>query len=50
MCYGIDCNIVDVANQLFFAYRGIVPELRVFVSPLTEVTRASDFIRALEEK
>ena len=50
MRHEIGCNIVDVTNQLFFAYRGIAPELRVFISPLTEATRASDFIHALEEK
>ncbi len=50
MRHGIGCNIVDVANQLSFTYRGIAPELRVFVSPPTESTRAADFIRALEEK
>ncbi len=50
MRHGIGYNIVDVANQLFFAYRGIAPKLRVFVSPPTESTKASDFIRALEKK
>ncbi|MCJ1348712.1 hypothetical protein MMC31_006945, partial [Peltigera leucophlebia] len=50
MRHGIGCNIVDVANQLSFAYRGIAPELRVFVSPPTESTKVADFIRALEEK
>ena len=50
MRHGIGCNIVDVANQLSFAYRGLAPELRVFVSPPTESTKAADFIRALEEK
>lgn len=50
MRHGIGCNIVDVSNQLSFAYRGIAPELRVFVSPPTEVTKASNFICALEEK
>ena len=50
MWHGIGCNIVDVANQLSFAYRGIAPELRIFVSPPTESTRAAEFIRALEEK
>ena len=33
-----------------FAYQGIAPELRVFVSPPTESTKAADFICALEEK
>ena len=50
MRHGIRCNIVDVANQLSFAYRGLAPELRVFVSPPTESTKAADFICALEEK
>ena len=50
MRHGIGCNIIDVANQLSFAYRGIAPELRLFVSPPTELTKAADFIRALEEK
>ena len=50
MRHGIGCNIVDVANQLSFAYRGLAPELRVFVSPPTESTKAADFIRTLEEK
>ena len=50
MQHGIGCNIVDVANQLSFAYRGLAPELWVFVSPSTESTKAADFICALEEK
>lgn len=50
MRYGIRCNIIDVANQLSFAYRGLAPELRVFVSPPTESTKAADFICVLEEK
>ena len=50
MRHGIGCNIVDVANQLSFAYRGLAPELRVFISPPTELTKAADFIRALKEK
>ena len=50
MRHGIGCNIVDVANQLSFAYRGLAPELRVFVSPPTESTKAADFICTLEEK
>ena len=47
---GIGCNIVDVANQLSFAYRGITPKLKVFVSPPTKSTKASDFIRTFKEK
>ena len=50
MRHGIGCNIIDVANQLSFAYRGLAPELRVFISPLTESTKVADFICALEEK
>lgn len=33
ICRGIGCNIVDIANQLSFTYRGIAPELRVYVLP-----------------
>lgn len=50
MCHSIGYNIVNMANQLFFAYRGTAPELRVFILPPTESTRAANFIRALEEK
>lgn len=50
MRHGIGCNIVDVANQLFFAYRDIAPELRIFISPPIESTRAADFIHAFKEK
>lgn len=50
MRHGIGYNIVDVASQLSFAYRGIAPELQVFVLPPTKSAKAADFIRALEEK
>ena len=50
MRHGISCNIDDVANQLSFAYRDIVPKLRVFISSPIEFTRAADFICALKEK
>lgn len=50
MRYGIECNIIDVANQLSFAYQGIALELWVFVSPPTELTKAANFIHVLEEK
>ena len=50
MQYGIGCNIIDVANQLFFAYQGLAPELWVFVSSPNKSTKAADFIRTLEEK
>lgn len=48
--YNIRYNIIDVANQLSFAYRGLALKLQVFVSPSTESTKAADFIYALEEK
>lgn len=47
---GIGCNIVDVANQLSFAYRGLAPKFRVLVLPPTELTKAADFIRTFKEK
>lgn len=50
MRHGIGCNIVDVANQLSFAYCGIAPELQVFVFLPTKTIKAFDLIRALEEK
>lgn len=50
MRHGIGCNIIDMANQLSFAYRSLAPELQVFVMPLTESTKAFDFIHALKEK
>lgn len=50
MRHSIGCNIVDMANQLSFAYRSIAPELRVFVLPPIKFPRPADFIRALEEK
>ena len=33
MRHGIGCNIIDIANQLSFACRGLAPELQVFVMP-----------------
>ena len=50
MQLGIKCNIVNIANQLFFAYLGIAPELWVFVLPPTNLTKAANFIRTLEKK
>lgn len=50
MRHSIECKIVNIANQLSFAYRSLAPELQVFVSPSTELTKATDFICALEEK
>lgn len=50
MHYRLGCNIVDDANQLLFTYRSLVLELRVFITPSTDTTQATDFIQALEEK
>lgn len=50
MQYGIGCNIVDVVNQLSFAYKGLAPEFQVFVTLRTKSTKTSDFIRVLEKK
>lgn len=50
MQYSIECNIINIANQLSFAYRGIAPELQIFVSPPTDSKKAADFICTLEEK
>ena len=50
MQHSIGCNIVDVANQLSFAYQGLAPELRVFILPPNKLTKAVDFIRVLKEK
>lgn len=41
---GIGCNIVDIVNQLFFAYQRLAPELRFFIPPPTSATKASNFI------
>lgn len=50
MWHSIRCNIVDIANQLSFAYKGLAPELQVFVTLPTKLINAFDFIRALKEK
>lgn len=50
MQYSIGCNIVDIANQLFFVYQGLAPEFQVFVLPPIKSTKAADFICAFEEK
>lgn len=48
--HDIGYNIVNVVNQLSFGDRDLAPELRVFVSSLTESTKAADFICVFEEK
>lgn len=50
MQHSIGCNIIDVTNQLFFAYQRLAPELRMFVLPPTKSTKAADFICLLKEK
>lgn len=50
MRHAIGSNIVDIANQLFFAYWSLAPELWVFVSPPTKSTKAADFICIFKEK
>lgn len=50
MRHGIGYNIIDIANQLYFAYQSLASEVQVFVSPPIESTKVADFIRALEEK
>ena len=50
MRYGIRCNIVNIANQMFFAYQDLASELQVFVSLPTEFTKAANFICILKEK
>lgn len=50
MQYGIGRNIVNIANQLSFAYWGQALELWVFVLPLTKSTKVADLICMLKEK
>lgn len=50
MLHGIRCNIVDIANQLFFSYQGLAPELRLFVSAPIKSTKIADFICVLKKK
>ena len=50
MRHGTGCKIVNVVNQLSFAYQGIILELQVLVSPPTYLTNAANFIYMLEEK
>lgn len=48
--YGISCNIINVANQLFFAYQGIAPKLGLYVFISMETMKTSNFIYALCKK
>ena len=44
MQHTIGINILDVLNQLFFTYKGLVPELQVFIISSTKAIKALDFI------
>lgn len=46
----IDYIIDNVANQLFFAFWDIIPELRVFVISLIQLIKIADFICAFKKK
>lgn len=48
--HSIGCNIINVINQLFFVYQGLVLELRVFVLLLIKSTKVANFIYTLEKK
>lgn len=50
MRHGIGCNIVDITNHLCFAFQGLAPKLRVFVSLPTKSTKETDFICAIEKE
>lgn len=50
ICHGLEYNIVDIANQLLFAYRSLVLELWVFITLVTNITKIADFIQILEKK
>lgn len=42
--YRLRFNIVIIANQLSFAYRGLALELQVFVTSFINITKATNFI------
>lgn len=48
--YIMRCNIVDITNQLLFAYRGLVSEFRIFVTLFIDITKATVFIQVIQEK
>lgn len=50
MRYGISCNILNITNQLFFAYQKLVFEPMVFISSSTKFTKTANFIHALKKK
>lgn len=48
--HGLGYIIVDIANQLSLAYRGLALELRLFITSSTNITKATDFICTFKEK
>lgn len=48
--HNIGYNIVNNANQLSFAYRGLASKLKVFISLPTKLTKVANFICTLWEK
>lgn len=50
MQYATIANILNVPNQLSFAYKSLTPELRFFIIPLVESTKTLEFILQLDEK
>lgn len=50
MWYGIAYNMIDIPNQLFFTYQGLILELQMFVSPPTKSTKTVNFICIFEKK
>lgn len=48
--YGIGYNIVNISNQLSFAYQDLAYNTRIFIFTSTTMTKASNFIKSIEEK
>lgn len=42
--------MIDIPNQLFFTYQGLILELQMFVSPPTKSTKTVNFICIFEKK
>lgn len=50
MQHNIDCNIVNIANQFFFAYQGLILELKIFILSPTKLTKVVDIRDVFKEK
>lgn len=50
MQHDIEYNIINVANQLFFAYQKLALKLRVFILSLIKSIKMVDFLRVFEKK